>query len=247
MKIVLWAFHEAGYRALRQLAAAGHQLLVVAEHGAPYVPSVPELATALDIPLLEAPAPEQMRREIEKFGPDLGLSMYYPRILPEQVIAIPRLGSFNFHPSLLPRHKGCFSAPWAILEGDTETGVTCHKMLAAVDNGDILCQSRVSITSDDTGFSLYYKLADSAVDLLKKALRQFHGPPPVLTAQKTAGGCFHKRGVPYDGVINPCWDEHQIDRFIRAMHFPPFEPAVTIVNSKRIPVTNLAEYQRLLA
>ena len=244
MKIVLWGYHEAGYRALRYLAAQGHDLFVVTQEAPPYVPSVTELAHALGVPLLVGPKREEMREEIARFGPDLGLSVYYPRILSDEVIALPRQGAYNFHPSLLPRHRGCFSAPWAILEGDRETGVTCHEMVAGVDEGRILCQAHLAVSPDETAFSLYYKLVDAAVGLIPEAVAKATREDVALWPQEL-GGCYHRRELPYGGVIDPAWPADKIDRFIRAMHFPPHEPAKAQVGGTDIAVSSYAEYVAL--
>ena len=130
MKLVIWAYHEAGYRALRKLYSNGYELLVFTEKNPSYIPSVAALAQALGCPAYSGVSDDRMHTLVCEFMPDLGLSMYYPRIIQETILDVPRFGAFNFHPSLLPRHRGCFSAPWTILEGDEVTGVSCHEMLA---------------------------------------------------------------------------------------------------------------------
>jgi methionyl-tRNA formyltransferase len=245
VKLVLWAYHEAGYRALRKLHAAGHELLVFTVDNPPYIPSVASLASALDLPVYLGVSDERMISLISEFLPDLGLSMYYPRIIHEEVLGIPSLGAFNFHPSLLPRHRGCFSAPWAILEGDKFTGVSCHEMVAKVDSGRILCQSTIAVIQKDTAFSLYYKLVDSAVSLLDEVLAGLLQSSVVLTAQEH-GGCYHDRQVPYSGTIDPVWPEEMIERFIRAMYFPPHAPAALKIGEKTYPVYSMDEYMRLV-
>lgn len=244
MKILLWAYHEAGYRAFRKLYAQGHDLLVFTEEAAPYVPSVIEIARALEVPVHVGVSAEEMHEVACGFGADLGISMYYPRLVKEDVLDLPRNGAFNFHPSLLPMHRGCFSAPWAILDGDTETGVTCHEMLAEVDRGRVLCQTRVPVTVDDTAFSLYYKLVDSALTLLEDAISQVVCAPLLLVEQKE-GGSYHRREIPFDGTINMDWPEEMVDRFIRAMYFPPHLPAKLEIGEKTHWVTSLADYKRL--
>lgn len=245
MKIVLWAFHEAGYRALRNLYINGHDLLVFTEENSPYVPSVAEMSRALGQSVKVGISDELMGEIVGKFQPDLGLSMYYPRIIKEEVLAIPRFGAFNFHPALLPRHRGCFSAPWAILEGDKETGVTCHEMVAQVDYGRILCQSRIVVANDDTAFSLYYKLADSAVTLLDEALVRL-AQNPVSLVEQDEGGCYHRREIPYNGQINLDWPMAKVERFIRAMYFPPHPPAELVIGETGYPVYSMDEYRSLL-
>lgn len=248
MNIVLWGFHEAGYRALRKLHAAGHNLIVFTEQAPRYIPSVAELASALNIPLYVGLPVDRIHDVLAAFRPDVGISMYYPRVLEKQVISLPRVGAFNFHPSLLPKHRGCFSAPWAIIEGDSQTGVTCHEMVARVDRGRILCQSRVLISKKDTAFSLYYKLVDSAINLMDEMLVKVckHPSQKLELIEQEVGGCFHRREIPFGGRIDTLWPEDKVDRFVRAMYFPPHAPAVVEIAGTFYPVTSLNEYKKLV-
>lgn len=246
MRVVLWGLHEAGYRALRRLFALGHEVLVVTDETPAYSPSLIELARALDQPLLATASAAEIADAVTRFRPDLGISMYYAKIIDSALTELPTLGSFNFHPSMLPRHRGCFSAPWAILEGDVETGVTCHKMVAAVDRGPILCQSRLPVAAEDTAFSLYYKLVDAAVQLLDTALTKVRDTPLMLTEQ-VGEGCYHSRSVPCDGLIDPTWSDERIDRFIRAMYFPPHRPARVRLGDDDYEVESFSAYRKVMA
>lgn len=242
MIIVLWAYHEAGYRAVRKLHADGHDLVVFTLEAPPYIPSVAELTRTLGHTVYIAATNDCMKEVIGGIKPDLGLSMYYPRIIDEEVLALPRIGAFNFHPSLLPRHRGCFSAPWAIIEGDEETGITCHEMEAKVDTGGILCQSKIRIQPTDTAFSLYYKLVDLAVIQLDKVLHRLSRKQFTLLKQK-GSGCYHPREIPYKGLIDPDWSIEMTDRFIRAMYFPPHEPARLEIDNDSYTITSIEEYR----
>lgn len=241
MKIVLWACHEAGYRVLRMLFARGATLLVVTTDTPEPVPSVRRLAQTLGVQLLDRPDAAEMEQAIRSFAPDLGLCVYYPDILPATLLDVPRYGSFNLHPSLLPRHRGCFSAPWAILEGDDTTGVTCHRMTARVDAGGILCRREIAILPDETAYSLYYRLVDTAVAMAEDVVAlatadavRLEEPPP--------GGCFHLREIPHQGVIDPAWSGAEIDRFIRAMYFSPYRPAVLRVGGMEHEISSYGAY-----
>ena len=244
MKVVLWGLHEAGYRALRYLFSQRHEVFVVTENAPGHVPSVIELARSLKLPLLVAPSTDETAEAVSAFKPDLGISMYYAKVIPNDLLQIPTLGSYNFHPSLLPKHRGCFSAPWAIIDDDTLTGVSCHKMVEAVDRGPILCQSSVPIADDETAYSLYHKLTDSALDLLKEALIKAPNAAAFLCAQ-SGKGSYHKRAVPHDGLIDPAWSDEQIDRFVRALYFPPYPPAQIRIGEHLYDVETFSDYQAL--
>src|SRR5260370_33187403 len=88
------------------------------------------------------------------FAADIIASVYYRFIVKPHVIASVRGRIFNMHPSLLPRHRGCSSIPWALIEGDTVTGVTFHYIDEGIDTGKIILQAAVPSTSEDTQASL---------------------------------------------------------------------------------------------
>ena len=244
MKILLCAYHEAGYRALRILAQRGHEVLVASHPTPPEFPSVPALASWWGMECVEG-RPAEVLEAANRFQPDLILSMYYRHILPEELLNLAPRGALNFHPALLPRHRGCFSAVWAILEGDHDTGVTCHRMVPAVDAGEIVDQVAVPIHSTDTALSLYYRLVDAAVDLFECVVRR--SEQAELRGRPQQGeASYHRREVPYGGLIDPSWPRDRIERFIRAMDFPPYPPASVEVDGTRIPVRSLAEFNTVM-
>lgn len=82
-------------------------------------------------------------------NPDIILVWSYPMILPASVLAVPRLGSLNLHMGLLPEYRGAHAVPWAIMNGERETGVTLHYMDEGIDTGPMLARARVPIGADD--------------------------------------------------------------------------------------------------
>lgn len=160
--------------------------------------------------------------QIGGFSPDYLFSIYFRDIIGKDVLGIVKSAAVNLHPSLLPDYKGCFSAPWAIINGENKTGITYHIMLAGVDTGDIIIQREIPIGEGETAFSLYHRLVALGTvafaemfDLtVKKGYRGSAQPP---------GGRRYKRGVPNGGFFKLEDGREQIHRFIRAMYFPPFE------------------------
>eukprot|EP00747_Dinoflagellata_sp_TGD_P168323 gnl/TRDRNA2_/TRDRNA2_194463_c0_seq1.p1 gnl/TRDRNA2_/TRDRNA2_194463_c0~~gnl/TRDRNA2_/TRDRNA2_194463_c0_seq1.p1 ORF type:complete len:323 (-),score=40.31 gnl/TRDRNA2_/TRDRNA2_194463_c0_seq1:80-985(-) len=189
----------------------------------------------------------------QAFAPDLIISASYRRRLPNSVLALCPGACINFHPSLLPRHRGCWSGFWAIFEGDAETGVTCHHMLEKFDAGCIIHQERYRITADDTSASLYRNMLPVTRSCARHVLsRYFNGDEhgsgrgciPEGTAQEGEPS-YHYRKLPYGGVIQLEWSDAQVARFIRAMEFPPYEGAVVLVGYRRVPVNSLEDYIRI--
>lgn len=93
------------------------------------------------------------------------------RILPKEVYSIPRLGAFNLHASLLPKYRGAAPINWAIIEGETETGVTTFFLQDKVDTGSIILQARVKILPEETAGELHDKLAEVGAEIVLQTAR----------------------------------------------------------------------------
>lgn len=122
--------------------------------------------------------PEKIRKEYEiisEINPDLIITCAYGQILPKALLDIPRLGCINIHGSLLPKYRGASPIQSSILNGETKTGITLMYMDEQMDTGDIISQIEVPIEPlDDTG-SLFTKMSDAAVKLLKETLPKIAG------------------------------------------------------------------------
>jgi methionyl-tRNA formyltransferase len=114
----------------------------------------------------------QAQARLVAFAPDLLVVVAYGLILPRKVLAIPRLGCWNVHASLLPRWRGAAPIQRAILAGDTETGVDLMRMEAGLDTGPVLLEKRTPITRQDTGGSLHDRLAALGAEALAEGLRR---------------------------------------------------------------------------
>jgi methionyl-tRNA formyltransferase len=137
--------------------------------------------------------PERWAAMLAPWRPDLIISGGFPWRIPADVLALPRLGAINFHDALLPRHRGPNATGWAFRLGDTETGLTIHRITAEFDTGPVLAQARVPITDDDNLSTLMAKIVDQAPALLRQALeRVARGDPGDAQpeSQATEAGLF---------------------------------------------------------
>lgn len=181
---------------------------------------------------------ERMARE---FAPTLILSSSYRKKLSAAVLGL-CADALNFHPSLLPKHRGCFSGFWSIFEGDQETGVTCHRMVERFDEGHIIHQERIPLFNDETSHTIYRKLLPVTAECVANVLKLVaSGPLPEGAEQKPGEGSYHFRKLPFGGQIQPEWDDVSSERFIRAMLFPGFKGAVAIIDGKEVEVRSLAD------
>lgn len=117
-----------------------------------------EAAEAAGVPVRQPASfkDEQVARELEQLAPDLMVMAFVTLLVPEAVLTIPRLGSIQYHPSLLPRHRGPSAINWAIMHGDHTTGVTIFWPDDGLDTGPVLLTREVLIEPDDTVGSLYF-------------------------------------------------------------------------------------------
>jgi len=146
-------------------------------------------ALALGIPVEQ---PEDFRtaaavERLRALAPDLLVVVAYGLILPRKVLAIPRLGCWNVHASLLPRWRGAAPIQRALLAGDAETGVCLMQMEAGLDTGPVLLRRQVAIAPDDTGGTLHDKLAALGAGALGEGLDRLAGgmalPPQAQAAE----------------------------------------------------------------
>jgi methionyl-tRNA formyltransferase len=135
---------------------------------------VKQAALAANIPVEqpETLKTAEARATLEAYRPDLMVVVAYGLILSRKVLAIPRLGCWNVHASLLPRWRGAAPIQRAILAGDSESGVDLMQMEAGLDTGPVLLERRTPITREDTGGSLHDRLSLLGADVLAEGLRR---------------------------------------------------------------------------
>lgn len=113
----------------------------------------------------------QFVETLRSLAPDLGIVIAF-RMLPEIVWAMPRLGTFNLHASLLPQYRGAAPINWAIINGEKESGVTTFLLNHEIDKGAILCQQRVAIDEEDDAGTLHDKLMNAGTDLVVETIER---------------------------------------------------------------------------
>lgn len=188
---------------------------------------------------------EEAGRWMKAQSPDLLLSLHYRDRIPEQLLEIPTRGAVNLHPSLLPDYRGCLSVPWAIINAETHTGFTYHRMVGAFDAGAILAQEALPIRPEDTAFSLFHRQITHGLAALPQVLRLVLEEGETGRAQPP-GGRYYGRTLPFDGRIDRSWPPERIECFIRAMVFPPFKGAVVEIDGRDIEVLSWSHYLELV-
>lgn len=125
--------------------------------------------------------------EVKKLNPDLICVVAYGKILPQELLDIPKYGCVNVHGSLLPEYRGAAPIQWAVLNGDKKTGVTTMFMNAGMDTGDMILKEEVEIGEDETTGKLWDRLKTIGANLLIKTVKEIENGTATRTKQPEEG------------------------------------------------------------
>jgi len=227
MRAIVFAYQELGYICLEQVLKAGYDVAAVVTH--PDNPgeeiwfrSVAELARRNNIPVMEA---ESFKKAdwydgIAALRPDIMFSFMFRKMIHSDILALAPKGAFNLHPSYLPKYRGRCPANWVLVNGETETGLTLHRMVKSADAGAIAAQVKVPITPDDDVRSLYAKFAAVLPDFIAKALLDIKEGRHTETPQNDAEATLFGGRKPDDGIIDWTNPAPLIYNLIRAVAHP---------------------------
>jgi len=199
-------------------------------------PPVAQEAERLGLPLRQ-PDVLQRRAELERLAdlaPDLILTVAYGKIFRRKLLALPRIGCLNLHPSLLPRYRGLSPIQMAILRGDRLTGVTLYRMEAEVDAGGIVAQQAVAIAAGETAGQLGQRLAALGAELTTRVIARYGRAPWTPLAQEAALASHAPRLTREQGRIDWRLPAPQIERLVRALH--PWPGTFTYCRRTRVKI-----------
>ncbi|BAO62420.1 bifunctional UDP-4-amino-4-deoxy-L-arabinose formyltransferase/UDP-glucuronic acid oxidase ArnA [Pseudomonas protegens] len=226
-KAVVFAYHDIGCAGIEALLNAGYEIAAVFTHADDpkentFYGSVAQLCARKGIAVH---APEDANHplwieRIAKLNPDYLFSFYYRNLLSEPLLATASKGAFNLHGSLLPRYRGRAPANWVLVKGETETGVTLHRMVKRADAGAIIAQERVAIERSDTALSLHHKLRDAATSLLRDTLPALAQGKITETAQDESKASYFGRRTAADGKIDWQRPAEELFNLVRAVTQP---------------------------
>ena len=219
MRILFMGTSEFAVPALKELIAHKFELIGAVTQpdrpsgrGKRLTPSpVKVIATEHTIPIYQ---PEKARhpdfvRTLKRLAPDVIVVAAFGQILPQTILDIPPSGTINLHPSLLPKYRGAAPIQWALINGETETGVTLMLLDAGEDTGDIISADRVPIRGEDTAFTLTTQLAQLGANQLLQCLSTMPiGEPPSAVPQNDAEATHAPRLTKEIGRIH--WNQPAI-------------------------------------
>ena len=177
---------------------------------------------------------EKFRHQIKQLQPDFFVVLAFGHILSENILQLPRLGTINIHASLLPKYRGPAPIQWAIIKGESQTGITTMLMDKGVDTGDILLSQKEPIFPEDTAATLHDRLAIRGAELLAKTLHGYASdrikPIPQDHHKATYAPLLKKQ----DGHIRWQKPADELVALIRGM--TPWPGAFTFHNKNRLKI-----------
>ncbi len=242
MRVIFMGTPDFAVGTLQALQEAGYDIvLAVTQPDKPKgrkqileAPPVKQEAQRLGIPTFQ---PRRVREPeslqvLRDYEPDLIVVAAFGQILPKELLEMPRYGCINVHASLLPKYRGAAPIQWAILNGDAVAGVTIMRMDVGLDTGDMIAQREIEVTPQETGGSLFDRLADLGAKLCVDTIPSIVDGTAVYTPQDesaaTKVGLIKKE----DGQIDFSKDACAIERQIRALN--PWPSAYTSLGGKTL-------------
>jgi methionyl-tRNA formyltransferase len=243
MRVVMFGFQTWGRKTLRALIDLDHEVVLAVTHPASehsyrgiFSDSVEELARAHGIPVhltdrVDAATVDLVKRA----APDVIVVNSWYTWMPPELYNLPPHGTLNLHDSLLPKFTGFSPVLWALLSGESEFGLTVHRMDEGLDTGDIMIQHSLPIKPTDTGTELVRRGMDLIPGALRDALSALESGTAVWRPQNKAERTyFHKRSE-RDSLIDWGWPAEDLERFVRALSAPYPRP-FTFYRGERIEV-----------
>lgn len=243
MKIVFMGTPDFAKESLEKVYNAGYEVIGVVTNpdkpkgrGMKLFPSpVKELALEKNMQIYQ---PAKVRNnlefieEIKKLEPDVICVVAYGKILPKELLNIPKFGCINVHGSLLPKYRGAAPIQWAVLNGDKTTGITTMYMNEGMDTGDMILKEEVEIGEDETTGELWDRLSKIGGELLVKTLKLIQdgkAPREKQSGDFTMAPMLNKEMAKID------WDNktaQEIKKLVRGLN--PIMGAYTFLNGKKI-------------
>jgi len=201
-------------------------------------PPIKDFALSKGLQIMQ---PETVREdtfceELSRFRPEFIVVVAYGKLLPEKILRIPRSGSINVHASLLPKYRGAAPVQWALLNGETRTGVTTMLMDQGLDTGDILLRAPLDINEDDDGKTLGIRLSSLGAETLIQTLQGIR--KGTITSTPQTGEVIYAPPLrKEDGKIDWNRNARELFNFVRGMF--PWPAAYCYLYKDRIRISKV--------
>ncbi|MCM1245383.1 MAG: methionyl-tRNA formyltransferase [Roseburia sp.] len=191
--------------------------------GKPVFTPVKKLAVEKDVPVY---TPERVKdsefvQVLREISCDVIVVAAFGQILSKEILEMPKFGCINVHASLLPRWRGAAPIQWSILAGDEKTGITTMQMDVGLDTGDILLKKEITIDPEETGESLFDRLAELGGPLLLETLEQAEKGMLEPVPQEDEKSTYAKILTKETGKLDFSWEANKLERYVRGLNSWP--------------------------
>jgi len=242
MRIVCIGQAAFGEKVLQKLTEKGEEVIAVytSQDVAGKRNPLKELAIQVGIPVFQ-PGSMRVPEVYEGYTtlkPDLNVMAFVTSILPDSILDYPRMGTIQYHPSLLPKHRGGSAINWAIVNGETKTGITIFWPDRGIDTGPILLQKEAEISPDDTVGSLYFeKLFPLGIEALVEAIELIKKGIAPRIAQDESQATYEGLCTEKDAIISWSAPIDSVYNLIRGTN--PQPGAITYLHGKKLKIFNV--------
>lgn len=247
MKIVFMGTPDFAVQPLKALIENGHEIALVVTkedkpkgrgYGMSFTPVKEEaLANGIEIFQPSTLNTKEVYEKLKSIDAELYVVVAYGKILPQKILDLPRLGCINIHASLLPSYRGAAPIQWAIIDGCKKTGITTMLMDAGLDTGDILKKYEINIEDDETGGSLFEKLALLGAKAIVDTIENLDNIVPVK--QKDTDTKYASVLQKSMGNIDFSKDRDYIERLVRGLS--PWPGAYSSLRGKNIKLLKVSK------
>lgn len=241
-RILFFGYSEVGYACLSLLIERGDNVVALITHEDNpsekiwfKTPAVAAKEKGIPVFTPESVNTPEWREKIAALKPHLILSVYYRHMIGTKILALPPLGAWNMHGSLLPKYRGRAPINWAVLHGESRIGMTLHRMVKSADAGAVVDQEGVEIGPRDTAEQAFRKVLPCARTVLARQIGALLAGTARETPQDEAQANYFSGRKPEDGRIVWAQTSVQIFNLIRAVT-DPYPGAFADVGAARLMV-----------
>lgn len=248
MRVIFMGTPDFSVGTLEAIVEAGHEVvLAVTQPDKPkgrgntmQFPPVKEAAVAHNIEVFQ---PKKIREPeciayLKKYNPDIIIVVAFGQILTKEILEMPKYGCINVHASLLPKYRGAAPIQWAVINGEKVTGVTTMRMDEGIDTGDMIEKTELELDPEETGGSLFERLAEAGAKLCVHTMAEIEAGTAVYTRQDETKATHTGMIKKQFGKIDWNKSAAEIERLIRGLN--PWPSAYTSLNGKTLKIWRAA-------
>lgn len=220
MKILLAGWNKNGEKCLKKLIENGFKVVQAILPKDKDIERIKKIAKKNKIPFLISSEEKDFVKCIREKKIDLMISASFPTIFSKKLLAVLPMGAINVHASQLPKYRGIHPLNWAIINDESDIGVTVHYLSEKVDSGDIIEQATIPLKNEDTINTVLGKITDRGAEILIEAVKKIEAKKVKLIHQNHAKASFAPKRKPSDGRIDWSKNSRKIFNLIRALESP---------------------------